>query len=243
MKKLVFVFAALLMENLPDAVSRWHCVGGNLGTRALAKLKAAPAGVQSWVAALGKGELARNVANSKPACIVAAGLLGITIACTGISGCGGDESVSSPVTDEAVEVTDRYVGDNINFKVGDTIYTGYVLEGVSANEVKVRLDDRSTMTISLDRVGGTRIADHSDVGVKVVLLGDRNKGEEMLVGRIVDVFDDDMRKIEITSIEFMDGRFEVLDVRPIRFVDEDTDFEEGGYLTLEEFIRLINNRG
>ena len=123
MKKLVFVFAALLMENLPDAGSRWHCVGGNLGTRALAKLKATPVGL-GWVAALGKDALARNVANSKPACMVAAGLLGITIACTGISGCGGGETVSPTGTVEAVEVTDQYVGDNIYFKVGGTFNEG-----------------------------------------------------------------------------------------------------------------------
>ena len=167
-------------------------------------------------------------------------ILLLTLTCIGISGCGGDEIVSPPGTVEAVEVTDQYVGDNIYFKIDGTFNEGYVLEGVSANEVKVRLDDRSTLTISLDRVRGTRIADHSDVGVQVFLLGDRNKGEERLVGRIVDVFDDGMRKIEIVNVKFMDGRREVLDIRPIRFVDEDTDFEEGGYLTLEEFFRFIN---
>ena len=34
------------------------------------------------------------------------------------------------------------------------------------------------------------------------------------------------------------------DVRPIRFVDEDTDFEEGGYLTLDEYkeeLKKLNN--
>ena len=238
MKKLVFVFAALLMENLPDAVSRWHCVGGNLSTRALVKLKATPAGVQSWVAALGKDALARNVANSKPAYMVAAGLLGITIACTGISGCGGDEIVSPTGTVEAVEVTDQYVGDNIYFKVGGTFYEGYVVEGVSADEVKVRLDDRSTMTISLDRVRGTLLADHSDVGVEVLLLGDRNKNEKTLTGIIVDVFDDGMRKIRIYVIQFTDDRPSKRGLSLIRFVDEDIEFKEGGYMTLEEYKEL-----
>ena len=239
MKKLVFVFAALLMENLPDAVSRWHCVGGNLGTRALAKLKAAPVGLESWVAALGKDELARNVANSKPAYMVAAGLLGITIACTGISGCDGDKNVISPDTTKGVKVTDQYVGDNIYFKVGGTIYAGYVVEGVSADEVKVRLDDGNTKTISVDSVRGTRLADHSDVGVEVVMLGDRNKNEKLLLCRIVDVFDDGVRKIEIITIEFSDGGREVLGVRRIRFVDEDIAFKNGGYLTFEEYIEAL----
>ena len=166
-------------------------------------------------------------------------ILLLTLTCTGISGCGGDKIVSPTGTVEAVEVTDQYVGDNIYFKIDGTFNEGYVVEGVSANEVKVRLDDRSTMTISLDRVRGTRLADHSDVGVQVVLLGDRNKGEKLLVGRIVDVFDDGMRKINITSMDFMDGRFEALDVRRIRFVDKDIEFKFGGYLTLEEYKELL----
>ena len=167
-------------------------------------------------------------------------ILLLTLTWGGFSGCGGDEIVSPTGTVEAVEVTDRYVGDNIYFKVGGTFNEGYVVEGVSADEVKVRLDDRSTLTISVDSVRGTRIADHSDVRVQVVLLGDRSKNEKLLVGRIVDVFDDDMRKIKITSMDLMDGRFEGLDVPRILFVDEDTDFEDGGYLTLEEFFRIEN---
>ena len=59
-----------------------------------------------------------------------------------------------------------------------TFNEGYVVEGVSANEVKVRLDDRSTLTISLDSVRGTRLADHSDVGVKVKLLGESRQERE-----------------------------------------------------------------
>ena len=38
----------------------------------------------------------------------------------------------------------------------------------------------------------------------------------------------------------MDGTSVVLDVPRIRFVDEDTDFGDGGYLTLEEFFRIEN---
>ena len=166
-------------------------------------------------------------------------ILLLTLTWGGFSGCGGDEIVSPPSTVEAEEVTDQYVGDNIYFKIDGTFNEGYVVEGVSANEVKVRLDDRSTLTISLDSVRGTRIADHSDVGVTVILLGNRNENERKLRGKIVDVFDDGMRKIEIFAVNFEDGRFEGLDVPRIRFVDEDTDFGEGGYITVEEYRELI----
>ncbi len=169
-------------------------------------------------------------------------ILLLTLTWGGFSGCGGDEIVSPTGTVEAEEVTDQYVGDNIYFKVGGTIYAGYVLEGVSANEVKVRLDDRSTMTISLDRIRGTRLADHSDVGVEVVLLGEKHN-EETIGGKIVDVFDDGMRKIEIDNIFFTDGRQPQWGLSLIRFVDKDTDFGDGGYLTIDEFSRRINNRG
>ena len=167
-------------------------------------------------------------------------ILLLTLTWGGFSGCGGDEIVSPTGTVEAVEVTDQYVGDNIYFKIDGTFNEGYVVEGVSANEVKVRLDDRSTLTISLDSVRGTRLADHSDVGVRVVLLGE-GKGERTLLGRIVDVFDDGMRKIEISTVTFADGTIETLDVPRIRFVDEDTDFEDGGYLTRDEFADWLDN--
>ena len=246
MKKLVFVFAALLMKNLPDAVSRWHCVGGSLSTRALAKLKAAPAGVQSWVAVLGKDALARNVANSKPACMVAAGLLGITIAC---SGCGNGDGLITPTETEVVEVTevtevtDLYDGDIIYFKQAGIIYEGRVVKGVSATEVLVRLADSSEMVIGVAHIGGKRIAAHPDLEVEVKILGDRDQGEKLLTGRIAGVYTDGMRKIEIINIKFMDGRREVLDVPRIRLVHKDIDFEDGGYLTKAGFARLIANRG
>ena len=165
-------------------------------------------------------------------------ILLLTLTWGGFSGCGGDETVSPPGTVEAVEVTDRYVGDNIYFKVGGTIYAGYVLEGVSANEVKVRLDDRSTMTISLDRVRGTRLADHPDLGTSVIMLGDRDQDEKIVRGKIEGVYSDGMRKIELLTASLLDGTRVKLDGS--RFVDEDVDFEEGGYLTLEEFFRFIN---
>ena len=168
-------------------------------------------------------------------------ILLLTLTWGGFSGCGGDDIVSPPGTVEAEEVTDQYVGDNIYFKVGGTFNAGYVVEGVSADEVKVRLDDGNTKTISVDSVRGTRLADHSDVGVKVKLLGDRDKNEKNLTGKIVDVFDDGMRKIQIFNIQFTDGRPSKRGLSLIRFVDEDTDFEDGGYLTIEEFGRLIDN--
>ena len=245
MKKLVFVFAALLMENLPDAVSRWHCVGGSLSTRALAKLKAAPAGVQSWVAALGKDELTRNVANSKPACMVAAGLLGITIAC---SGCGNGDGPVTPTETEVVEVTevtevtDLYDGDIIYFKQAGIIYEGRVVKGVSATEVLVRLADSSEMVIGVDHIGGTQIADHPDLEVQVVMLNDLEdeKLVRFFIGKIVGVYTDGMRKLRFLIVELVDGRGGVLGVPYIRFVDEDTDFKDGGYLTKDEFARLFD---
>ena len=109
-------------------------------------------------------------------------ILLLTLTWGGFSGCGGDEIVSPPSTVEAEEVTDQYVGDNIYFKIDGTFNEGYVVEGVSANEVKVRLDDRSTLIISLDRVRGTRLADHSDVGVEVVTAG-RSKQEREITCR------------------------------------------------------------
>ena len=123
-------------------------------------------------------------------------ILLLTLTWGGFSGCGGDEIVSPTGTVEAEEVTDQYVGDNIYFKVGGTFNEGYVVEGVSADEVKVRLDDRSTLTISLDSVRGTRLADHSDVGVQVKLLGNQDKKEKILSGEIVDVFDDARIKLK-----------------------------------------------
>lgn len=170
------------------------------------------------------------------------GLLGLAFACGGLSGCGEDDSVSESVTaegEEAAAVTDRYVGDSVYFKIGDTIYVGDVLEGVSADEVKVRLDDRSEMVISTDRIRGTLLADHSDIGTEVVLLGDRNKDEKKVYGEIVGVYDDGMRKIEITLVAFMDNRVKRLDVPRIRFAHRDTAFGRGGYLTIEEFADLL----
>ena len=215
--------------------------GGHLGTRAMAQLRAATTGLQSKL--LSKGELAHKLANSKLARTAAAGVLGITIACGG-SGCGNDASLSETLTptEEVMEVTDSYIGDSIYFKVGDTIYEGYVVEGVSENEVLVLLDDHSDMVISLDRIGGTRLADHPNRGVEVVLLGDPQKGESTVKGEIVTVYSDKVRKIEIFAASYLDGRVGMLDVHRIRFVPEDADIEEGGYLTIREFQKWLHEQ-
>lgn len=175
-------------------------------------------------------------------------ILLLTLTWGGFSGCGGDEIVSPTETEvvevtEVTEVTDLYDGDIIYFKQAGIIYEGRVVKGVSATEVLVRLADSSEMVIGAAHIGGKRIADHSDVGVEVKLLGNQDKNEKILTGEIVAVFNDGMRKIKIINIVFMDGRREVLDVPRIRLVHKDIDFEDGGYLTLDEFGRRILNRG
>ena len=171
-------------------------------------------------------------------------ILLLTLTWGGFSGCGGDEIVSPTETEvvevtEVTEVTDLYDGDIIYFKQAGIIYEGRVVKGVSATEVLVRLADSSEMVISVAHIGGKRIAAHPDLEVVVKILGDRDQDEKMLTGRIAGVYTDGMRKIEIFAVKFMDGTFVRLDVPRIRLVDKDTDFEDGGYLTLEEYIELL----
>ena len=173
-------------------------------------------------------------------------ILLLTLTWGGFSGCGGDEIVSPTETEvvevtEVTEVTDLYDGDIIYFKQAGIIYEGRVVKGVSATEVLVRLADSSEMVIGVAHIGGKRIAAHPDLEVVVTILGDRDQGEKLLTGRIAGVYTDGMRKIKIINIEFMDGRREVLDVPRIRLVHKDTDFEDGGYLTLDEFVDWLDN--
>ena len=131
-------------------------------------------------------------------------------------------------------VEDRYDGDSIIFEQGGTIYEGRVLEGVSEDEVLVRLTDGSDEVVNVNDIAGTLIEDHADIGTGVLMAGDR-EGEKMLGGEIVAVYDNGVRKIKLLYVEFMDGRLEHRD--GIRFVHEDE------YITLEEFRRLIRNGG
>ena len=136
-------------------------------------------------------------------------------------------------------VITRYDGESIYFKIGNTIYEGSVVEGVSADEVLVELADGGEKVINVDRIGGTLIADHPDIGVRVKLLGDRDKGESILTGDIAASYSDDMRKIDIFRVKFIDGRLEHPDGL-IRFVSEHTEFEDGGFLTLDEFMDWLD---
>ena len=86
----------------------------------------------------------------------------------------------------------------------------------------VRLDDGSEKVLSVHRIAGTLIPDHPDIEREVVVLGDRDKGEKRLLGKIVAVYDNGVRKIEI------------LGSVKIRFVDKTTKLEDGGYWTLEQ---------
>ena len=157
------------------------------------------------------------------------------------SGCGNGDGLVTPT--EVVEVTetvvDRYDGDSIYFEQAGTIHEGRVVKGVSATEVLVRLADSSEMVIGVDHIAGTLLADHPDLGTSVIMLGDRDQGEKIIRGKIEGVYSDGMRKIELLTASLLDGTRVKLDGS--RFVDEDTDFEEGGYLTREEFGRLIDN--
>jgi hypothetical protein len=188
--------------------------------------------------------LAHKLADSKLGRTAVAGFLGITLVCGGISGCGngdGTPTETEVVSEVAVQVVDRYDGDSIYFELRGTIYEGLVIEGVSADEVLVSVVGHSDMVINIDDIGGTLIADHPDLGVKVKMLGDRTQGEKSLTGKIFAVYNDGVRKIEIHHIQFIDGTRENPDPRRIRFVAKDTDFEDGGYMTIDEFADLIRN--
>ena len=188
--------------------------------------------------------LAHKLANSKLGRTAVAGWLGISLVCGGISGCGngdGTPTETEVVTEVAVQVVDRYDGDSIYFELRGTVYEGLVIEGVSADEVLVSVVGHSDMVIDVDDISGTLIADHPDVGTAVVLLGNRDKGEETVMGKIEGGYTDGARKIKIFAVHFLDDTVKELDVPRIRFVHEDTDFKDGGYLTYEEFADLIRN--
>ena len=210
--------------------------GGNFGTRAMARVKA---GVESKL--FSDGKLAHKFANSKLGRTAMVGLLGITIAC---SGCGNGDGLVTPTETEVVEVTEVtevtevYDGDIIYFKQGGIIYEGRVVEGVSADEVLVTLADGSEMVIAVDRIGGKRIADHPDIGTVVLMQGDRDQGEKIVRGEIKGVYTDGMRKIDLLTASLLDGTRVKLDGS--RLVHENKDFEDGGYLTREEFFRIEN---
>ncbi len=103
---------------------------------------------------------------------------------------------------------------------------GYVVEGVSANEVRVRSADGSDTTISINSIKGTLLDDHPDLGIPVVVLGDRET-ELYTAGDITAVYDDGMRKIELFMVRYPDGTLTDLDPKRIHFAHEDADFEEG----------------
>ena len=179
-----------------------------------------------------------------------AGLLILGLICGGISGCGTedgdkptspvDEPVVGQTEPDEVHITDLYVGDSIYFEEGGTIYEGLVIDGVSNDEILVRLTDGSEEVINHKRIAGTLIADHPDLEVRVVLSGDRDQGEKTLTGDIIAVYDNGLRKIKIFNIDLIEGGREFLDPPRIRFVHEDTKYRDGGYLTLDEFDWLIN---
>ena len=221
------------------------CVGGsayaNKNPAARGLMQKFKAGIASKLPSDGK--LAHKLANSKLGRTAVAGFLGITLVCGGISGCGNGDGLITPteteVVSEVVQVVERYDGDSIYFELGGTIYEGRVIEGVSADEVLVSVAGTSDFLINIDDIGGTLIADHPDLGVKVMMLGER-EGEKIFHGKITGVYGDNTRKIELFSVEFVGGGGERLDVPRIRFVAKDTDFEDGGYLTREEFGRLFD---
>jgi len=162
------------------------------------------------------------------------------------SGCGNGDTVLNPTEPEAVQVAEvveepvqvitRYDGESVYFKLNEAFYEGSVVEGISADEVLVEVAGGFQKVINVDRIGGTLIADHPDLGVTVVILGDPGKGLEMLTGRITAAYSDDMRKIVIHHIQVMGRPGVNPDPQPIRFVSEHNDFEDGGYLTVAEFM-------
>lgn len=200
------------------------------------------------------GHIKKNVvsrlANSKLGRGIMTGLFGFTVFCSGITGCGnGNNPVSTTETEavqvtevtETVEVTNRYNGDSIIFVHLGTFHEASVIKGVSEDEVLVELADDSKEVISVNQIAGTLIADHPDVGTEVVMLSER-EGEKRLKGEIIEGYTDGMRKIEFFGVTLVDGTFKVLNSPRILFLHENTDFEKGGYLTLAEFGRLIDNR-
>ena len=208
--------------------SAYASKGGNLGTRALARIKA---GIES------------KLANSKLDRTAVVAVLGIVLACGGISGCGEDNSITSPVADESTEkvgeITNSYEGDDIYFEVDGIFYEGRVTAHVSSDEIHVLLDDHSKMVISIEQMGARLIADHPDVGVEVVL--DNNQdGETLQHGSILAVYGNGVHKIKIDKVTLVDGEISDLDPPRIRYVHEDASFiEDGGYMTLEEFKEFM----
>ena len=220
MKRYLWIAALLMSVSGSADASK----GGNLASRGLTSLK------------------------HKFGTTVVAGVLLGQVFCGGITGCSnGDSLVGAPtesenaqVTETKVQLIDIFDGERVYFELGGNDYEGRVVEGVSANEVLVSLTDGSEVVINVDRIAGTLIAGHPDIGTEVIMLGERGN-ESVLLGKIIAVYGD-IRKIKLVSVVFVDGeKMERLDTPRIRFVHKDTDIHDSGYLTREEFHRRLNN--
>ena len=152
-------------------------------------------------------------------------------------------------------VIDRYNSASIYFKIGDTFYERRVVEGVSADEVLVRLADGSEMTINVDRIGGTLLADQPDIGSEVFLLPEKvipddlpdpevdGKLDSTLIATMEAVYSNGMRKLKLLGVWIdVGGRIRFFDTPGIYFVHEDTKFQDGGYVTREELGRMIGGQ-
>ncbi len=180
-------------------------------------------------------------------------MIGIALVCGGMIGCENGEDVVTDV-EPPVQVISDYDGDDIYFKRGGTIYEGHVIEGVSVDEVLVSLEGGGEMVINIDRIGGTLIADHADLGERVVLFFNRDRyvslgipGEDVIVGEIEGVYSDGIRKIRCFGIySFLDKTFKnrvaiLLDkthesIETIRFAHQASgarDFNDGLYIPVE----------
>ena len=157
-------------------------------------------------------------------------------------GCRGDDVVTpteTEVPEPTVSVIDIFDGKNIYFELSGITYEGRVVEGVSADEVLVRVTaghfTGSDMIINVDRIGGTLLADQPEIDTEVLVLIEYalpeadvdDLGVRDMVAIITAVYSNGMCKLRLLGTHDAKGKW--VRLTGIYFVHEDTDFESGGY--------------
>ena len=202
-------------------------------------------------------------------------MLGITLAYGSISGCGKADGPVTPtetegvstetvVVEPTVRVNENFDGESIYFELGGTTYEGRVVEGVSADEVRVSLADGNEKVINVDRIAGTLLDDAPDIGRWVVMWGGelgitffgagKQRARSEMWGQIVSAYSDGMRKIRlrfeylvwdrgglgVDAGEEMGGGRGIV-VEPIQFKNKNENPRR--YISLLEYDNISKERG
>ena len=181
----------------------------------------------------GLREAIRGLKSNK-AVITTVGIIAAGAILCSSSGCEQGRFDLDVIETEYVDPNDEAAGQEVTFYIDNQLYEGY-WEVTLDGQLLIEIDDGYGKIVLLEHMTGRLIPNHPDIGVEVVIQGQRNGKDVDKYGTVLEVYDNGFYVIDIYEIIYINSGQSVRNSNQRLLINQSVLPEDGGIQFLDDY--------